>query len=102
MTGRGSWGLVLPLSFQVLKGALVLAKWQPLKDHIGLSGGLLWTSLGQGFPPGRKGVAEVFPVIIMRCDGMKLSNRKLKLKVFWQRWSSVELAPKGSGKSLAL
>ena len=33
---------------------------------------------------------------------MKLRNRKLKLNVFWQRWSSIELAPKGSGKSLAL
>lgn len=86
----------------MLKGALVLEKWQPLKDRVGLSRGLLWTSLGQGFPPGRKGVAEVIPVIIMRCDGMKLSNRKLKLNVFWQRWSSIELAPKGSGKSLAL
>lgn len=95
-------GFVLPLSFEVLEGALALEKWHSQKDHIGLSRGLLGTSLGQGFPAGRKGVAEVIPVIIMRCNGMKLRNRKLKQNVFWQRWSSIELAPEGSGKSLAL
>lgn len=57
---------------------------------------------GPRFPPGREGVAEVIAVIVMRCDEMKLGNRKLKLNVFWQRWSSMELAPEGSGRSLAL
>lgn len=86
----------------MLRGALLLEKRQPLKVHVGLSKGLLWTAPGHRFPPGREGVTEVIAVIIMRCDGMKLGNRKLKLNVFWQRWSSMELAPEGNGKSLAL
>lgn len=96
MTGGGSLVFILPLSFRVLKGSLggmaapKRSHWTPLE----------WTLPGQGFHPGRK--AEVIPVIIMRCDGMQLRNRKLKLNVFCQGWSSTELAPEGRGKSWAL
>lgn len=63
---------------------------------------LEWASLGQGFPPGRSGTAQVIPVIITRCDGMKSRNRKLKLKVSGVGWPSTELAPEGRGKGWAL
>lgn len=89
MTAGGSLGLILPLPH-----ALVWEKWQPLKNRIGLSRGC-WTSVGQGFLPSRKRIAEVVPRT-MRCNRMTFKSRKGKLNVFWQRWSSRELAPEGS------
>lgn len=86
---------ILPVSFWVLRGSLggmAASKrscWTPLG----------WTSLGPGCPPGRRSTAKVIAVVIMRCDGMKLKNGKLRLNVFWQGWSSTELVPEGRGKS---
>lgn len=37
-------------------------------------------------------------MVIMRCKGMRLKNRELKLSVFWESRSSTELAPERAVK----